>query len=691
MPNSRSRGGLGVTGSQIALVIGAVPEYRHASFGGIMRALLHAMTLPIAVLVGAGCWADDPELQLIRGKLPANSQVASGVETRWVDCANGNDANDGLRPQSAKRTLNGALDSMTGADAEGNELPTELRVLPGVCTNEGGIRLWPSTHVYGSGRELTAVQDQFVLSARCNQLDCASIQYISPMYRDLTFEGREGNGVGFDDERVILESVRINGPFYVYSRDHSADLAVSDSVLDSLTMMAGTWLSARATQFLGPVVLWGHNFSSTVEIEDCEFHDLEARDAVGGSIHRSVFHAGVKPALAYRSLQYSTDRPLIITDSLFEGGVNQFFANCGGICWIHLERNTFVAASGDAVSIDDGGELIIEGNAFANIGGGAIMASFSGWLGSLSVAHNNFDSVDDALCANGVCHATGSAINASRYGTGNLDATSAFVGAGDYHLSGGSALIDMGASGPTGQADLDGYPRPVDGNADGYALHDIGAYEFTDPDGDGITQPLDNCPAVLNPDQIDTDGDARGNACDNCPTRSNPDQLDGDSDQRGDACDNCVNTPNFFQDDFDVDRRGDACDNCLFDYNPPQSDFNHDNQGDLCDLNDGLIYLFNTGDRNYIEWDAEQGFSSWNVYEGDLSVLRSGGAYTQVAGSNPRAERHCGVTDLYVDDFDVLAPGTAAFHLVTGRAGGAESSLGTNSAGGPRPNSNPCP
>jgi len=37
------------------------------------------------------------------------------------------------------------------------------------------------------------------------------------------------------------------------------------------------------------------------------------------------------------------------------------------------------------------------------------------------------------------------------------------------------------------------------------------------------------------------------------------------------------------------------------------------------------------------------------------------------------------------------APGGIVFYLVTGISGAGESSLGTDSAGIPRPNDNPCP
>ena len=81
-----------------------------------------------------------------------------------------------------------------------------------------------------------------------------------------------------------------------------------------------------------------------------------------------------------------------------------------------------------------------------------------------------------------------------------------------------------------------------------------------DSDGDGVTDALDNCPTIANPDQTDTDNDGIGNACDNCMSITNPDQSDTDNDNIGDACDNCQLIANPDQSDSDNDGIGDVCD-----------------------------------------------------------------------------------------------------------------------------------
>ena len=212
-----------------------------------------------------------------------------------------------------------------------------------------------------------------------------------------------------------------------------------------------------------------------------------------------------------------------------------------------------------------------------------------------------------------------------------------------------------------------------------------------DTDGDGVRNACDNCRSAANADQLDADNDGVGNACDNCFFVANASQVDTDHDALGDVCDNCPSSANASQSDLDSDRAGDVCDNCAVDYNPAQSDFNNNGAGDACDVNDGLIYVLGTDDKDYIEWQQESGPTSWNVYTGDLSILRATGIYTQAPGSNPSANRHCGVVDVFVEDLGVPLVGGVKFSLVTGVTGGVEGSLGANSAGVPRANTNPCP
>ena len=258
-----------------------------------------------------------------------------------------------------------------------------------------------------------------------------------------------------------------------------------------------------------------------------------------------------------------------------------------------------------------------------------------------------------------------------------------------------------------GDADHDGYTICADCNDTVASIHP-GAVEVcngiddncngktdddaagVDTDADGVNNACDNCRFAYNPAQEDTDHDRVGNACDNCITVVNPNQDDLDGDQRGDACDNCPSTYNQLQDDQDSDAVGDACDNCVDVPNHDQGDVNHDFVGNVCDLDDGLI-LIDFGDETSVDWQQENGYESWNLYRGDLGVLKSTGVYTQDPNTILTAMQACDLATPAMTDTLNPDRGKAFFFLVTGVHNGNEGSLGTNSAGVERPNDNPCP
>ena len=86
-----------------------------------------------------------------------------------------------------------------------------------------------------------------------------------------------------------------------------------------------------------------------------------------------------------------------------------------------------------------------------------------------------------------------------------------------------------------------------------------------DFDDDGIEDSSDNCPRVMNPDQLDRDGDGVGDACDNCLSVWNNKQENTDGDSLGDFCDKDIDNDSILNDVDDCPYHW-GNDSCFFSY-----------------------------------------------------------------------------------------------------------------------------
>ena len=229
----------------------------------------------------------------------------------------------------------------------------------------------------------------------------------------------------------------------------------------------------------------------------------------------------------------------------------------GGIYYANGTNHRIVAStiSGNAASVNGGGFSIsgtgtlaianttISGNQ-ANIGNvnsrsGAFLGSpvirnstitqngarnSAPYLGSPDI-HNSIILRNVDSPANDPCVVSGDNVIGSCDGSAFLGPLQNNGGPTPTHaLLAGGLPVDAGANAMAGdpfdnstlQSDQRGLARLADGNGDGIATVDIGAYELetSDADGDGITDAADNCPLSFNPDQADFDLDGIGDVCD---------------------------------------------------------------------------------------------------------------------------------------------------------------------------------
>ena len=166
------------------------------------------------------------------------------------------------------------------------------------------------------------------------------------------------------------------------------------------------------------------------------------------------------------------------------------------------------------------------GNAASNAAGGVSVALGASAVFRNAILWGNAAPTDACFSAAGTVDFEYCCLESNVAGTGNTTNDPSF--AAGYGLLFGSPAIDAGGSADDPGIDLAGVERPLDGNLDGVAVPDMGAFEYVHPladtDGDGLldTNEID---IGTSPILVDTDGDRMEDGdevfADTAPTDSN--------------------------------------------------------------------------------------------------------------------------------------------------------------------------
>jgi YD repeat-containing protein len=347
------------------------------------------------------------------------------------------------------------------------------------------------------------------------------------------------------------------------------------------------------------------------------------------------------------------------------------------------------AIAAPSIEVDN---TILWGNAAAY---GADVAVSNGPGASISIAHSDLgnlrtDGASPALTANlaadplfvdaaaGNYHlqsaspcidagnASASGIPAVDFeGDGRVLGFSADIGADEYHVAGSTYAI--GGRVLHGGAGVPGIVVQLTGNASRTRTTDAaGIYRFTWlPAGSYVVTPVRTYTTFVPSQRAVT-----LTAADVLGQDFAADWADSDGDGVRDGLDNCPTTPNADQSNQDGDALGDACDCAPYDpYEPPSP------------VGNTVIVYRTVGSNATIQWSDDGRPGTFGAYRGHRD--RPGPfAYNHACFGAP-------TTETSVTDGEVPGAGQVFYYLVS-RIGCAESSLGTDKTGNPRPNPSPC-
>lgn len=363
--------------------------------------------------------------------------LADPAAVFYVDAVNGDDANDGLAPATAKKTLAATLPSAAYGSI--------VHAAPGDY-DEG-------SQTYTAGTLLLDPQDGTHSPSR--GWVRAGVLLVGDEGPDVTFitgtiDNSNGNGLGSGAVRCIT--------------------AAKASVVRGFTMRNGATFNTTGAERdenmggLAIAISWRHGLSGTALFEDCVFSNGYARTAglvAGGIYRRCRFSGGHSTSGANLSAYSRFEHCLLLNDAVQNNGIR----HSGGML-----SSTYVSpkGKGDKANVEFYGTQYNYGATFensilatANLVGNAV--TMKNMTNCLWVTGGGNATIDSTTCANVTTVAT-------------VDDALAMLDAG-YRPLAGSALVDAGdksllaklADG--GETDLAGGQRVYGGQVD------IGAFE----------------------------------------------------------------------------------------------------------------------------------------------------------------------------------------------------------------------